>query len=72
MRLQLLFDLSEMGRANTTNHVTYEITRTAPFTFNFWKNKGTALNMGLVLNGNDAKESPHEYLDPSRRRSRLN
>lgn len=51
MRLQLVYDLSEMGRANTTNHCTYEITREPPFTFNFWKNKGTARDIGLVLNG---------------------
>ena len=51
MRLQLMFDLAEMGRANTTNHVTYEITRTAPYTFNFWKNKGNHQDIGLVLRG---------------------
>lgn len=59
MRLQLLYDLTEMGRANTVNHVTYEITRTSPFTFNFWKNKGSTLNLGLTLNGN---VSDYEYL----------
>jgi len=51
MRLALFYDLTEMGRANTVNHVTYEITRIAPFTFNFWKNKGSAVNVPLVLNG---------------------
>jgi hypothetical protein len=40
-----------MGRANTIHHVTYEITRTAPFTFNFWKNKGSLVGIPLVLNG---------------------
>lgn len=40
-RLLLLFDLSEIGRANTVNNVVFEITRTSP-TFNFWKNRGTA------------------------------
>lgn len=59
MRLQLLYDLSEMGRANTTNHVTFEITRTAPYTFNFWKNRGTAQNIGLTLNGS---VSDYQYL----------
>jgi hypothetical protein len=51
MRLSLFYDLAEMGRANTINQVTYEISRTAPFTFNFWKNKGTAVGIPLVLNG---------------------
>jgi hypothetical protein len=51
MRLALFYDLSEMGRANTVNQVTYEITRTGTFTFNFWKNKGSALDIPLVLGG---------------------
>jgi hypothetical protein len=51
MRLQVLFDLSEMGRANTANHVTYQISRTAPFTFSLSKNAGTARDIGIVLNG---------------------
>jgi hypothetical protein len=41
-RLLLMFDLTEIGRANTANNVTFEITRTAPFTFNFWKNRGVS------------------------------
>ncbi|MCU0250214.1 MAG: hypothetical protein MUE61_08405 [Vicinamibacterales bacterium] len=61
MRLQLFFDLAEMGRANTTNQVTFEITRTSPFTFNFWKNKGTLRDIGLVLNGtvSDYEHAPN-------------
>jgi hypothetical protein len=51
MRLALFYDLSEMGRANTNHHVTYEITRTSPFTFNFWKDKGSLVGIPLVLNG---------------------
>jgi hypothetical protein len=51
MRLALFYDMTEMGRANTIHHVTYEITRSATFTFNFWKNKGTARSIGLVLGG---------------------
>jgi hypothetical protein len=51
MRLPLFYDLSEMGRANTIYQVTYEITRTATFTFNFWKNKGSEVGVPLVLNG---------------------
>ena len=43
-RLLLFFDLSEIGRANTTNNVTFEITRETPHTFNFWKDKGSAYN----------------------------
>lgn len=42
-RLLLFFDLSEIGRANTINNVVFEITRETPFTFNFWKNKGSAI-----------------------------
>jgi hypothetical protein len=41
-RLLLFFDLSEIGRANTVNNVVFEITRTSPFTFNFWKNRGSS------------------------------
>lgn len=52
MRLQLFYDLSEMGRANTVNQVTFGISRTAPHTFSFLKNAGTARDFGLVLNGN--------------------
>ena len=51
MRLALFYDLTEMGRANTNHHVTFEITRTSPFTFNFWKNKGSLVGIPLVLNG---------------------
>jgi len=51
MRLQLLYDLSEIGRANTTHHVTFEISRTSPFTFAFLKDKGAATDIPLVLNG---------------------
>lgn len=51
MRLQLFYDLSEMGRANTGNHVTFDITRTSPFTFRFLKNAGSTVGLGLVLNG---------------------
>lgn len=40
-RLLLFFDLTEIGRANTANNVTFEITRTPPFTMNFWKNRGS-------------------------------
>ena len=46
-----IVDLSEMGRANTTNQVAYEITRGASPTFTFLKNKGSLAAFGLVLNG---------------------
>lgn len=45
-RLLMFFDLTEIGRANTTNNVVFEVTRTRPggaHQFNFWKNKGSAL-----------------------------
>jgi hypothetical protein len=51
-RLQLFYDLSEMGRANTINQVSYGISRTSPHTFTFLRNAGTARDIGLVLNGN--------------------
>jgi hypothetical protein len=51
-RLQLLFDLTEIGRANTTNHVTFGITRDAPHTFSFRKNKGVSSGYPFVLGGN--------------------
>jgi hypothetical protein len=51
MRLQLFYDLAEMGRANTGNHVTFDITRTAPYTFRFLKNAGSSVGLGLILNG---------------------
>ena len=54
MRLQLFFDLSEIGRANTIHHTTFEITRSATPTFEFRKNRGVNVDMGLVLNGNVA------------------
>ena len=47
-RLLLLFDLSEIGRANTANNCVFEITRNEPYTINFWKNRGTA-QTGLRL-----------------------
>jgi hypothetical protein len=50
-RLQLLYDLSEMGRANTDNWTTFSISRTSPFTFSFSKDAGTTSGLGLVLNG---------------------
>jgi hypothetical protein len=57
MRLQLFYDLSEMGRANTINQTTFEIDLTN--TFNFWKNQGSTSGIGLILNGN---VSDYRYL----------
>jgi hypothetical protein len=47
-RLLLMFDLTEIGRANTTQNVTFEITHATSPTFNFWRNKGSAVS-GQVL-----------------------
>lgn len=47
-RLLLFYDLSEIGRANTDNNVTFEITRDSTPLFNFWRNKGTQVP-GRVL-----------------------
>jgi hypothetical protein len=52
MRLQLFYDLTEMGRANTVNQVSFDISREAPHTFTFRKNAGSSIGLGLVLNGN--------------------
>jgi hypothetical protein len=51
-RLQLFFDLSEIGRANTVNNVTFDISREAPHTFTFLKNKGVSSGIPFVLGGN--------------------
>jgi len=61
MRLALFYDLTEMGRANTNHHVTFEITRTGTFTFNFWKDKGSLVGIPLVLNGSvsDYQHAPN-------------
>lgn len=51
-RLLLFYDLSEIGRANTLNNVTFGITREPPFTMNFLKNAGTARpELALILRG---------------------
>lgn len=49
-RLQLFYDLTEMGRANTVNHVTFDIDLTN--TFHFLKNDGGVADIALVLGGN--------------------
>lgn len=52
-RLLLMFDLTEIGRANTANNVTMGITREAPFTFNFFKNAGSLISgQKLLFPGN--------------------
>lgn len=49
-RLRLLYDLSEMGRANTDYHVTFGISKDT-HQFSFLKNQGVARDLGLDLNG---------------------
>ena len=39
-RLVLFNAITAFAASNTTNNPVFEITRSAPFTFNFWKNKG--------------------------------
>lgn len=51
-RLQLFFDLSEIGRANTPNNTSFEISRTSPHTFTFLKNRGVSSGIPFVLGGN--------------------
>lgn len=43
-RLFTFYALSEMSMANTANTVVFEITREAPHTFNFWKNRSVVHN----------------------------
>lgn len=38
-RLYLFYAMAEISMANTANTVVFEITRTEPHTFNFWKNR---------------------------------
>lgn len=40
-RLYLFNAMAEISMANTSNTVVFEITRDAPHTFNFWKNRST-------------------------------
>lgn len=47
-RLLLFFDLTEMGRANTTQNVTFEISRSTTPTFNFWRNRGSAITQQVL------------------------
>jgi hypothetical protein len=47
-RLLLFFDLTEMGRANTTQNVTMEISRTTTPTFNFWKDQGSSVTAQML------------------------
>ena len=42
-RLLLFFDLSEIGRANTTQNTTFEISRSTTPLFNFWRDRGSAV-----------------------------
>lgn len=60
-RLRLLYDISEMGRANTANIVTFGITRNPPHTFYFYKNAGASRDLALALNGRvvDYDHSPN-------------
>ncbi len=55
-RLLLFFDMTEMGRANTTNNVTYEISRSTTPTFNFWKNSGNALTARRITFPGNVKD----------------
>lgn len=48
-RLLLMFDLTEIGRANTVNNVTFGISRTSPFTFSFRKNAGAAITSKALI-----------------------
>lgn len=52
-RLYLFYALAEISMANTANTVVFEITREAPHTFNFWKNRSVQrTNYHLSYPGN--------------------
>lgn len=52
-RLFLFFALAEIGMANTSNTVVFEITRDEPHTFNFWKNRSSQnAKYSLIYPGN--------------------
>lgn len=56
-RLLFMYDLTEIGRANTLNNVTFEISRgrngSGHHVFNFWKNKGSFVaGQRLMFPGN--------------------
>lgn len=52
-RLLLFYDLTEMGRANTTQNTVMEISRSTTPTFNFWKDRGSAFtSQRLMFPGN--------------------
>jgi len=55
-RLLLFFDLSEIGRANTTQNTTYEITRSTSPTFNFWRDRGTAVTQQRLTYPGNVKD----------------
>lgn len=48
-RLLLFFDLTEIGRANTTQNTTFEITRSTSPTFNFWRDRGSAVTAQKLI-----------------------
>lgn len=50
-RLFLFYAMAELSMANTTNTVTFEITRDEPHTFNFWKNRSTQRTNYSFQNG---------------------
>lgn len=43
-RLLFFYDLSEIGRANTSFNVTFEVSRSTSPVFNFWRDRGTDLD----------------------------
>lgn len=52
-RLLFLFDLTEIGRANTADNVVMEVSRSTNPEFNFWRNRGSApTGMSLRVPGN--------------------
>lgn len=48
-RLLLFFDLSEIGRANTSQNTTFEITHATSPTFNFWRDRGSAYTAQALI-----------------------
>lgn len=55
-RLLLFFDLTEIGRANTTSNCTFEISRSTTPTFNFWRDRGTQQTAKRLVYGGNVRD----------------
>lgn len=65
--LNILRELSAVGRSDTTNNVVFEITHSATPTFNFWKDKGVATNVVYIYGGVEIQDFWYHKLEAHRR-----